>query len=116
MPSIFIINIKENIWKLYIYKKFFRTFFIFYTYIILIVTLVAIIAGTIIAFRIGLDIMLPEKSTYDYSYSSQEREHNENIIELFSTISLVITSIPVFIYHNKLAKKSKMVKVEEIKK
>lgn len=85
-----------------------------YVYIILIVTLVAIIVGVIGTFRIGLDVILPEKSTSQSSYSSEEIEKNENIIELFTTMSLVISVTPVFIYHNKLAKKSRSNKIEEI--
>ena len=84
-----------------------------YVYIILIITLVAIISGVIATFRIGLDVVLPEKSTYQSSYSSEQRERNENIIELFTTIALVVSVTPVFIYHNKLANKSRTTKVEE---
>lgn len=80
-----------------------------YIYIILIVTLVAIIVGVIGTFRIGLDVVLPEKTTYENSYNSEQREKNENIIELVTTLSLVISVTPIFIYHNKLAKKSKVV-------
>ena len=75
-----------------------------YIYIILIITLVAIISGVIAAFRVGLDIALPEKYSTTTSYNSQEREKNENIVEFLTTISIVITSVPIFIYHNKLAK------------
>lgn len=78
-----------------------------YIYIILIITLVAIISGVIAAFRVGLDIALPEKYTTTTSYNSLERERNENIVELFTTISIVLTSVPIFIYHNKLAKESR---------
>lgn len=85
-----------------------------YVYIILIVTLVAIIAGVIATFRIGLDVVLPEKTINQSSYSSEERERNENIIELFTTISLVVSVTPIFIYHNKIAKKSRAIKAEEI--
>ena len=84
-----------------------------YVYIILIVTLVAIISGVIATFRIGLDVLLPEKTIYQSSYSSEQMNKNENIIELFTTISLVISAIPIFIYHNKIAKKSRSIKVEE---
>lgn len=84
-----------------------------YVYIILIVTLVAIIAGVIATFRIGLDVVLPEKTINQSSYSSEERERNENIIELFTTISLVVSVTPIFIYHNNIAKKSRAIKVEE---
>ena len=84
-----------------------------YMYIIIILTLVAIITGVIATFKIGLDIILPEKPTYQSSYNNEELVKNENIIELFTTLSLVISTIPVFIYHNKLAKKSRENKKEE---
>ena len=82
-----------------------------YVYIILIVSLITIISGVITTFRIGLDIALPEKS--QSAYSSEEQDRNENIIELATTISLVVTATPIFIYHNNLAKKSRKIKTEE---
>lgn len=82
-----------------------------YIYIILIITLVVIISGIISIFKIGLDIILPEETQSQYSYEKQEK--NENIINLTTTLSLVVTSIPIFIYHNKLAKKIKEVKTDE---
>ena len=82
-----------------------------YIYIILIITLVVIISGIISIFKIGLDIILPEETQSQYSYEKQEK--NENIINLTTTFSLVVTSIPIFIYHNKLAKKIKEVKTDE---
>ena len=87
-----------------------------YIYLILIITLVAIITGVITAFRVGLDVVLPEQYITTTSYNSQEREHNENMIELLTTISIVITSLPIFIYHNKLAKKDREMKKVEIAK
>ena len=84
-----------------------------YIYIILIITLIAIIMGVIATLRVGLDVILPEESLYQSSYSSEQKEKNENIIELFTTLSLVISVTPVFIYHNKLAKKSRANKIEE---
>ncbi len=87
-----------------------------YIYLILIITLVAIITGVITAFRVGLDVALPEQYITTTSYNSQEREHNENMIDLLTTISIVITSLPIFIYHNKLAKKDKEMKKVEIAK
>jgi len=86
-----------------------------YVYIVLIVTLVAIIMGVITAFRIGLDVILPEKSASQSSYDNDEMNRNENIIECFTTFSLVVSVIPVFIKHNKLAKEARKIKVEEIK-
>ena len=85
-----------------------------YVYIILIITLIALIMGVIATLRIGLDVVLPEESLYENSYSNKQIEKNENIIELFTTLSLVISVTPVFIYHNKLAKKSRVTKTEEI--
>lgn len=85
-----------------------------YVYIILIITLVAIITGVISTFRIGLDLLLPEKSIYESSYQSEQQERNESIIEFFTEMSLVISVIPVFIYHNKIAKKARKVKTEEV--
>ena len=87
-----------------------------YIYLILIITLVAIITGVITAFRVGLDVVLPEQYITTTSNNSQEREHNENMIELLTTISIVITSLPIFIYHNKLAKKDREMKKVEIAK
>lgn len=84
-----------------------------YVYIILIITLIALIMGVIATLRIGLDVVLPEESLYENSYSNKQIEKNENIIELFTTLSLVISVTPVFIYHNKLAKKSRVTKIEE---
>ena len=80
-----------------------------------IITLVAIIMGVITAFRIGLDVILPEKSASQSSYDNDEMNRNENIIECFTTFSLVVSVIPVFIKHNKLAKEARKIKVEEIK-
>lgn len=82
-----------------------------YIYIILIISLITIISGVISAFRTGLDILLPEETEYSYEYEEQDR--NRNIIEFTTTTSLVISAIPIFIYHNKLVKKEKDLKVDE---
>ena len=84
-----------------------------YIYLILIITLVAIITGVITAFRVGLDVALQEKSIGSTTYNYPEREKNKNIVELCTTLSIVITSIPIFVYHNKLAKKDKELKKQE---
>ena len=86
-----------------------------YVYIILIITLTTIIVGTISTFRMGLDILFPEKSIYQTKYQYEERERNQNIIDFFTEMSLVASVIPVFIYHNKIAKKARKVKIEESK-
>ena len=61
----------------------------------------------------GLDVILPEESIYETSYSDEQREKNANIVELFTTLSLVIAVIPVYIYHNKLAQESRKVDMDE---
>ena len=87
-----------------------------YIYLILIITLIAIIAGVISAFSIGLDILLPEKYASETVYSNRQLEQNENIVNLLTTITLVISALPIFIYHNGLAKQEreqrKEIKVE----
>ena len=74
-----------------------------YVYIILIMT-----------FKIGLDLLLPEKTIYQSSSSNEQIEMNENIIEFCTTLALVVAVLPVFVYHNKLAKSSREKKVQEI--
>lgn len=81
-----------------------------YIYLILIITLIAIITAFIDTFRVGLDVLLPEKSISDSVYNSLEREKNGNIVALLTNMSMLITMIPIFIYHNKLVKKAKKVK------
>ena len=82
-----------------------------YCYIILIIALFSIVAGTITVFRVGLDILLPEESVYN----NAQLEKNENIVEVLSTLSIVLTCIPIFLYHNKITKmlKSKKIVDEE---
>ena len=84
-----------------------------YIYLILIITLVVIISGAISAFSIGLDVLLPEKQLNDSAYNSQEREQNSNIVEFLTTASAVVVCVPLFIYHNKLAKKDREIKKQE---
>ena len=86
-----------------------------YIYIILIVTFIAIVAGIISTLRIGLDVILPEESTSLNSYSTNEMQTNQNIIELFTTLSLVICATPIFIYHNRLVKKEKIKSEKQVK-
>ena len=81
-----------------------------YIYLILIITLIAIITAFIDTFRVGLDVLLPEKSISDSVYNSLEREKNGNIVTLLTNMSMLITMVPIFIYHNKLVKKTKKVK------
>ena len=73
-----------------------------YLYTILIISLFAIIICSISAIRIGLDIVLPEKSVNNY-YSSNQVSRNDRIIDFATSISIIIIAIPIFIKHSKLA-------------
>lgn len=84
-----------------------------YIYTILIVTIISIIMGTIATLRVGLDVILPEEALTNSTYNNEQQQKNENIIYLCTTLSLVISVTPVFIYHNKIAKKSRTDKTKE---
>lgn len=84
-----------------------------YIYSILIITLIVIITGAISAFSVGLDVLLPEKDVSGSLYNNQERELNINIVNLLTDIAAVVTCLPIFIYHNKLAKKDRNVKTKD---
>ena len=77
-----------------------------YTYIILISTLIAIVIGIIVTFRVGLDVVLPEKVVNERA-NYYELSKNENIVELLTNLTVVIVSTPIFLYYNKIAKKEK---------
>lgn len=84
-----------------------------YIYLILIITLIAIIAGVIVIFSTGLDIILPEKSAGDETYNNQQWKLNKNIVSLITNITVLLTTLPIFVYHNKLAKKDRETKKQE---
>ena len=75
-----------------------------YIYTLLIIFLIAIISCSIYALRIGLDIIIPEETTYYNSYNMINK--NEKIVNLFTSISIIIVSVPLFVKHSKLAKES----------
>ena len=84
-----------------------------YIYIILISTLIAIVIGIIVIFRVGLDVALPEK-TINERANYYELSKNENIVELLTNLTVVIVSVPIFLYYNGIAKKEKKyIKQEE---
>lgn len=84
-----------------------------YIYSILIITLIVIITGAISAFSVGLDVLLPEKYTSGNVYNNQERELNINMVNLLTNIAAVVTCLPIFIHHNKLAKKDRDIKSKD---
>ena len=75
-----------------------------YIYLILIVSIIGIILGSIVTLRLGLDLILPEEPLYSQTDSSIKREKNADIVEFFTVASLFISLIPVFTHHSKLAK------------
>lgn len=75
-----------------------------YIYLILIISIIGIILGSIVTIRLGLDLILPEEPLYSQTSNSRDREKNENIVEFFTVASVLISLIPVFTSHSKLAK------------
>ncbi len=76
-----------------------------YCYLILIITLFIIVIGTINTFKVGLDVLLPEERvSYSYYYNEEQEMKNSNIVEMLSTLALVATCIPIFIYHSNITK------------
>lgn len=75
-----------------------------YIYLILIISIIGIIFGSIATIRLGLDLILPEEPLYSQTSNYREQEKNENIVEFFTLASVLISLIPVFTSHSKLAK------------
>lgn len=84
--------------------RFEETIRAIYVYIILIIALCAIFGGVISTFNYGLEILLPEKNTSS-TYNYEQRDYNQNMVDLYTSISVVAVSVPIFIYHSKIAKK-----------
>lgn len=91
-----------------------------YVYIVLICLLCTIIGGIIYLFNSGLDLLIPKKKNpeyYDYSYdydynyktesnlNNELRERNEKLVGVFTSSSMLISCVPLFVYYNKLAKR-----------
>ena len=74
-----------------------------YIYTILIIMLISIIVFSISGLRIGLDLIIPEKRTSN-NYNYEQRDKNENIVNLITNISIIAVAVPIFLKHNKLAK------------
>lgn len=84
-----------------------------YIYLILIITLIIIITCSISAFRVGLDILLPEERLYDNLYDYEQMNYNRNLVNFITTITSVIVTLPVFLHHNKLAREERNIKKSE---
>jgi hypothetical protein len=70
-----------------------------YIHFVLICLLCAIIGGTIWLFSSTVNLLIPE----DHWYPG--REHNVAIVGMFTSSALLISTVPLFIYHNKITKK-----------
>lgn len=75
-----------------------------YVYFLLICLLCAIIGGTIYLFSSTVDYILPEQP---YSYNEDnylESRRNSYIVGIFTASSILLSAIPLFVYHSKIAK------------
>lgn len=79
-----------------------------YVYLILICLLCAMIGGTIFLFNSAMNYFLPEKEYSDhYLYNNEERNKNEALVGILTSSALLISTVPLFIYHSKIAKNEK---------
>jgi len=67
---------------------------IIYMYLVIIVSLVMIVGGTITLFSNFLDVILPD--TYN--------NINRSITSMFTSATVLFIAIPMFMYHNKKVK------------
>lgn len=74
----------------------------FYVYAILVVAFCMLVLGAIGAFSAGLDILLPEVA--DVTSRIYVNELNESKIEFAEAVGVLVTAIPLFVYHSKVAK------------
>lgn len=74
----------------------------FYVYIILVFAFVMIVVGAISAFSSGLDILLPEVNNVESV--RYVNELNESKVEFTEALAVLVTGVPLFVYHSKAAK------------
>ena len=77
-----------------------------YIYTILIILLIVIVYCSIYALRVGLDILLPEETTYIYYNAFDKIEKNESITKVLTAFSAVIVCVPLFLKYSKIAKET----------
>lgn len=83
-----------------------------YVYIILICLLIGIIGGVIALFNSSVNYLLPEKSYSTTNIYEKENSRNEYIVDIFTSASILVICIPLFIYHSKIAKNDTVKKVK----
>ena len=72
-----------------------------YVYFLLICSLCAMIGGTIFLFNSTFDYLFPE-NTYMNLYKKQR--NNETIVDMITASSILVCTIPLFMYYSILAK------------
>ena len=79
-----------------------------YIYIMLIAFLCATIGGFLYFVDSAIDYYIPlENANYDSAIQNMLEKNNEKngiIVNMYTSITVVIISLPLFIYHSKLAK------------
>jgi multisubunit Na+/H+ antiporter MnhB subunit len=81
------------------FEKIIRTI---YLYLLLIILLFSIVFSVITAFSTAVDYFLPYESQSNYYNLT-----NQKLVEFITSVSLLVISLPLFIYHNRLVKKLK---------
>ena len=78
-----------------------------YVYFLLICLLISMIGGGIFLFSSAVDLFLPEEPypTYDGKIRDRnERDKNQAIVNMSTSIAILAASIPLFLHHSNIAK------------
>jgi len=78
-----------------------------YTYLILICLLFTIIGATVWLFSSAVNHFIPLEDTSYSWHNSPARERNTAIVSMSTATSMLIVSVPLFLYHNKIARDEK---------
>ena len=87
--------------------NFTKTIRSIYVYLILICLLCAIIGGAILFFNSTINYLLPEENGYTSHmdrHNYTERERNTAIVGMFTASAILVSTVPLFIYHNRIAR------------
>lgn len=86
-----------------------------YIYILIISFLCATIAGFLMFADAAIDYFIPvENEIYDSSLDNmleKNNDRNATIVNIYTYASVVVVSLPLFVYHSKLVKGKNQVKV-----
>ncbi|MNP40565.1 hypothetical protein D3C76_1342140 [compost metagenome] len=81
-----------------------------YVYLVTIIFLFALVFSVISMFNSGINVILPEKqvvstnTSSEYLEASRKNRENSNIVDLMTSIAVFGVSLPLFMYHSRLAK------------